>query len=280
MKRDDFAINLATLNPGRSFEEAIDACARLGITKVGALRDQIYRAGGVAASSIMLRERGLTVSSLVRAGLFTASDLPGRQAAIEDVQRAIEEAAALDAECLIILAGGLSGSRDLLGAREIVADGLATVLPLARRCAVPLALEPLHPMYAADRCCINTLKQALDLCERLGDGIGVVVDTYHTWWDPELELQIARAGSAERLYAFHLSDWLNPTQHMLLDRGMMGDGVIDFTRFVRAVGRAGYAGPVEVELFSANDWWTKDPADVVALCTQRLEALLEPDSSA
>jgi sugar phosphate isomerase/epimerase len=151
----------------------------------------------------------------------------------------------------------------------MVADGIFAVLPHARAHNVPLAIEPLHPMYAGDRACVNTLAQALDLCEALGDGVGVAIDTYHVWWDPDLEAQIARAGAANRILAYHICDWLVPTRDILLDRGMMGDGVIDLPRIRSLVEQAGYRGHTEVEIFSVNDWWTRPGDEVLRTCIER-----------
>ncbi|HZD26220.1 MAG TPA: sugar phosphate isomerase/epimerase family protein, partial [Alphaproteobacteria bacterium] len=199
------------------------------------------------------------------------ADAAGRRAALEDNRRAVDEAAALKADCLVIVAGGLpDGSRDLAAARAMVRDGLAELLPHARAAGMPVAIEPLHPMYAADRCCINTLAQALDLCDALGDGLGVAVDVYHLWWDPELEAQIARAG--HRIMGFHVCDWLVPTTDLLLDRGMMGDGVIDIRGIHRWVSAAGYDGLIEVEIFSADNWWKRPGEEVVRTAIERFRA--------
>jgi len=153
-----------------------------------------------------------------------------------------------------------------------VRDGIAAVLPHARASKVPLAIEPLHPMYAADRACVNTLEQALDLCDELGDGVGVAIDTYHVWWDPKLFDQIARAGQGMRILAHHICDWLVPTRHMLLDRGMMGDGVIDFRPIRRAIEAAGYTGPQAVEILSET-WWKQPGEDVLKTCIARYQSL-------
>jgi sugar phosphate isomerase/epimerase len=138
---------------------------------------------------------------------------------------------------------------------------------------MPLGIEPLHPMYAADRACVNTLRQALDLCDQLGDGMGVVIDTYHVWWDPELEAQIARAGRDKRILAHHICDWLVPTKDMLLDRGMMGDGVIDLPRIRRVIEAAGFHGPQEVEIFSAENWWKKSGDEVLETVVDRFRTV-------
>jgi sugar phosphate isomerase/epimerase len=154
-----------------------------------------------------------------------------------------------------------------------VADGIAAVLPYARACKMPLAIEPLHPMYAADRACVNTLSQALDLCEALGDDVGVAIDTYHVWWDPDLAAQIARAGAAKRILGYHICDWLVPTRDILLDRGMMGDGVIDFRTVGAMIEKAGYRGLIEVEIFSAADWWKKPGDEVLQTVIERFSSV-------
>jgi sugar phosphate isomerase/epimerase len=169
----------------------------------------------------------------------------------------------------VLVVGGLPAvSKDLPGARNQVKEGIAAILPEARAAGVPLAIEPLHPMQAADRACVNTLKQALDICDDLGDGIGVAVDVYHVWWDPELEAQIARAGK-KRILAYHICDWLVPTRDLLNDRGMMGDGVIDLPKIRGMVEGAGYAGSHEAEIFSKLDWWQRDPDTVLSTCKDR-----------
>jgi len=200
--------------------------------------------------------------------MFPANDDGGRQIAYDENRRAVDEAAAIDARCLVMVCGGLpDGSKDMADARKQVADGLERMLPYARDAGVPVAIEPLHPMTAADRACVNTLEQALDLCDALGDGVGVAVDVYHVWWDPKLEGQIARAGS--RILGFHVCDWLVPTVDLVWDRGMMGDGVIDIPRIRGWVEAAGYRGFNEVEIFSERNWWQRDPEEVVDTCIER-----------
>ena len=177
----------------------------------------------------------------------------------------------------MLVVGGLAdASRDLAAARTMVADGIAALLPDARAAHVPLAIEPLHPMYAADRACVNTLDQALDLCDALGEGVGVVIDAYHVWWDPHLREAIARAGRDGRILAHHISDWLVPTSDLLLDRGMMGDGVIDLRGLRRMIEDAGYHGPHEVEIFSRDNWWTRPGDEVLAICRERFVACCCP----
>ena len=269
MRTEGLSINLATVRQQWNVREAVEACARHGIKAVDPWRDQVA-AIGLDESVRAIKANGMDVSGYCRGGMFPAADAAGRQAAIDDNKRAIDEAAALGAECLVLVVGGLpKGSRDMVAARQMVAEGLATILPHARANKIPLAIEPLHPMYAGDRACVNTLAHALDLCDVLGDGVGVVIDTYHVWWDPALEAQIARAGAGNRILAYHICDWLVPTRDMLLDRGMMGDGVIDLPRIRALVEKAGYRGYTEVEIFSANDWWKRPGDEVLRTCIER-----------
>lgn len=266
------SLNTATTRKQWSLAQAIAGCARHGIRGISPWRDQLHEMG-VEPAAHAIRGHGLTVTGLCRGGMFPAADVSGRKAAIDDNLRALDEACALGAQCLVLVAGGLPpGSKDIAGAREQVRDGLAAILPQARKAGIPLAVEPLHPMYAADRACINTLGQALDLCDALDPrnegGLGVAVDVYHVWWDPHLERQIGRAGKS-RLLAFHICDWLVQTRDLLNDRGMMGDGVIDLPRIRTWMQHAGYAGFHEVEIFSELDWWQRDPDEVLKTCKDR-----------
>ncbi len=250
-----------------SFEQLVEGCVRAGITAISPWRDIVQACGAERAGKIV-RDQGFTVTGLCRGGMFPAADEAGRRAALDDNRRAIDEAAALGAQCLILVVGGLpKGSRDLADARTQVRDAIAALLPYARQANVPLAIEPLHPMFAADRACVNTLAHANDLCDELGDGVGVAVDVYHVWWDPDLARQIARAG--RRILAYHVNDWLVPTTDLLLDRGMMGDGVIDLRGIRAMVEAAGYNGHCEVEILSANNWWKREPDDVLRICIER-----------
>jgi sugar phosphate isomerase/epimerase len=266
------SLNTATTRGKWSLAQAIEGCARHGIRGISPWRDLLH-AMGVAKAARAIRGHGLTVTGLCRGGMFTAASTSGRRRAIQDNLRAIDEAHALGAQCLVLVVGGLpKGSRDLAGAREQVKDGLASIVPHARHAGVPLAIEPLHPMYAADRACVNTLAQALDLCDALDPRragvLGVAVDVYHVWWDPQLPAQIRRAGS-KRLLAYHICDWLVPTTDLLLDRGMMGDGVIELPRIRGWMQAAGYRGFHEVEIFSAKNWWRRDPDTVLKTCKAR-----------
>lgn len=260
------SINTATLK-NLTLRQAVEALSRHGIRSIAPWRDRLAECG-VAESARLLADHGMSVSGLIRGGMFTAGET-----ARDDNRRAVDEAAAIGASCLVLVAGGLAPhSRDLAVARGIVRDGIAALLPHARRAGIALAIEPLHPMYAADRACINTLAQANDLCDALGPGLGVAIDVYHTWWDPDLEAEIARAGkSPGRILAFHVCDWLVPTHDLLLDRGMMGDGVIDIPRIRSWVEAAGYAGPCEVEIFSAANWWKRDADEVVRISLERFQ---------
>lgn len=265
------SLNTATVREKWNLREAVEGCARHGIRGISPWRDKVAQMGAKEAAKA-IRDNGLTVSGLYGAGMFPASDRKVRQAAIDDTRRAIDDAATLEARCLALVAGGLpSGSKDLAGAREMVRDGIGEALEQARAAGVPLAIEPLHPMYCAGRGCVDTLAQALDLCEELdrsGTGLGVAVDAYHVWWDPLLQAQIERAGD-RRLLAFQVCDWLATTRDMLADRGMMGDGVIDLPLLRSWLEQAGYRGFHEVEILSAGNWWRRDPEEVLATCRMR-----------
>jgi sugar phosphate isomerase/epimerase len=269
------SLNTATVREKCNLRQAAEACRRHDIRGICPWREKVAEVGAKEAARI-IRDNGLTVTGLCRSGFFPAPDRKGRQAAIDDNLRAVEEAATLAAKCLVIVAGGLAqGSKDLAGAREMIRDGLGAILDHARSCGVPIAIEPMHPMYAADRGCINTLAQALDLCDELAGrasaDMGVAVDVYHVWWDPELKTQIERAGE-RRLLGFHVCDWLVPTTDLLLDRGMMGDGVIDIPLIRSWMEANGYRGMHEVEIFSKNNWWKKDPDEVLLTCKRRHES--------
>ncbi|PZG19060.1 xylose isomerase [Micromonospora craterilacus] len=250
-----------------SVPEAVAGCVRAGIPAIGLWREPVAEIG-VAAAAKAVADAGLRVSSLCRGGFLTASGDAGR-AALDDNRRAIDEAAGLGTDCLVLVVGGLpGGSRDLPGARQRVADAVAELAPYAGERGVRLALEPLHPMYCADRAVLSTLGQALDLAERFPvEQVGVVVDTFHIWWDPDVWAQIARAGA--RIASFQVCDFLTPLPaDVLLGRGMMGDGHIEFAPFRRAVEAAGYTGDTEVEIFNA-DVWATDPDQVLATMKQR-----------
>ncbi len=273
MSVEGLSINLATVRQQFGFAAAVDACLAAGISAISPWRDQVA-AIGLAEAARIVRLNGLRVTGHCRGGMFPAPDDAGRIAALDDNRRAVDEAAALGADCLVMVVGGLPGSsKDIAGARTMVAEGLAALLPHARACHVPLAIEPLHPMYAGDRACVNTLEQALDLCDALGAGTGVAIDVYHCWWDPKIRAQIARAGRNGQILAHHICDWLVPTRDLLLDRGMMGDGVIDLRLFRADIEAAGFHGPQEVEIFSAENWWKRPGDDVLTTCIERFRAV-------
>ncbi len=226
------------------------------------------QAVGIDKAGKMIRDASLEVSCLCRGGMFPAADEAGRRAALDDNRRAVDEAVGIGARCLVLIAGGLpKGSKDLAGAHEQVRDGIAALLPYARDAGMPLAIEPLHPMTAADRACVNTMGHANDLCDELGEGLGIALDVYHVWWDPELPQQIERAG--KRIITYHVCDWLVPTRDLVFDRGMPGDGVIDLKHIRGMVEATGYAGHIDVEIFSTLDWWKREPDEVLRICKER-----------
>ena len=273
---EQLSINTATLWESCTLRQAAEAIARHGIRGIAPWRNRVAEVGAKESGRI-IRDHGLTVTGLCRGGMLPAPDREGRRAAIEDNLRAIDEAVEIGARCLVIVAGGLAaGSKDVAAARDMIRDGLAAIMEHARACAMPIAIEPMHPMYCADRGCINTLRHALDLCDELdaaaGGALGVIVDVYHVWWDPELRAQIERAGE-KRLHGFHICDWLVPTRDLLQDRGMMGDGVIDIALIRSWMEAAGYRGMHEVEIFSRDNWWKRAPDEVLAACRERHTAV-------
>jgi sugar phosphate isomerase/epimerase len=276
------SINTATVRKQNgaevSLSHIIDQCAERGIRAISPWRDQVAAVGLDKVAS-QLKAHGVELSGYCRGGFFPAPDAAGLRAALDDNRRAIDEARTLNAPCLVLVVGALPGAlqgkatyKDIGRARAEVRDGIAASLEYAREVGMPLAIEPLHPMQAADRACINTLEQALDLCDELDPQasgmLGVALDVYHCWWDPKLEPQIARAGK-QRLLAYHVCDWLTPTRDLLSDRGMMGDGVIELRKLRGWVEQAGYAGYSEVEIFSELDWWKRPGTQVLDTCIAR-----------
>jgi sugar phosphate isomerase/epimerase len=276
------SINTATVRKSRGQDlplpAILDACAARGIRAVSPWRDQVA-AAGLTNVSKQVRALGLELSGYCRGGMFTYTDEAGHVASRDDNRRAVDEAAELNAACLVLVVGALPGAlqgqaahKDIALARSQVRDGIGELLDYARAARMPLAIEPLHPMYASDRACINTMEQALDVCDELDSArsgmLGVAVDVYHVWWDPKLQAQIARAGR-ERLLAFHVCDWLTPTADLLNDRGMMGDGVIDIPRIRGWVEAQGFAGYSEVEIFSTGNWWQREHGEVLDTCIAR-----------
>ena len=271
------SLNTATVRKQGDLLQIINACARHGIRAIDPWRDQVA-AVGLDRAARAVREAGLELSGYCRGGMFT-SDAARRVEVRDDNRRAVDEAKALGAPCIVLVVGGLpqysragsAVSKDIVTARGQVEDAIAEMMEYARGAKMPLAIEPLHPAYAADRACVNTTKQALDICDRLDPGrtgaLGVALDVYHIWWDPDVLLQIRRAGN-DRLLAFHVCDWLVPTRDILNDRGMMGDGVIDIKSLRSAVEAEGFAGYSEIEIFSES-WWTNPMDEVLRTCIDR-----------
>ncbi|MGH6923428.1 MAG: sugar phosphate isomerase/epimerase family protein [Propylenella sp.] len=271
------SLNTITVRKRGDLIAIMEAAKRHGISCLSPWRDQVA-AVGLDRAVKAVRAGGFRLSGYCRGGMFPA-DAAHRREERDDNCRAVDEAAALGAPCLVLVVGGLpqfsrpgsAATKDIAGAREQVVDAIAALLDYADNAGVPLAIEPLHPMYAADRACVNTLRQALDICDRLDPDsarkLGVVVDVYHVWWDPEVFEQIARAGK-RRIHAFHVSDWLVPTRDLFADRGMMGDGVIDIPRMRAAVEGEGCELPCEVEVIS-EAWWSRPMDEVLATIVER-----------
>jgi sugar phosphate isomerase/epimerase len=261
------SLNQATTNRW-SLQEAADGCARAGIPWIGVWRDKLAAVGAHQAARIV-RDAGLRVSGLCRGGMFPAASAEERRARIDDTRRAIDEAATLETDALVLVCGAAPG-RDIEGARAMVADAIGQLIPHARASGVRLAIEPLHPMFAAERSVITLLGEALDMAEQFDTPeVGVIIDAYHVWWDPYLYAQIRRAQG--RVVGFHVSDWTIPTPHMLLGRGMMGDGVIELRRIRTAVDALGYDGPIEVEIFNQAIWDSPGDAVLRQMCARYLE---------
>ncbi len=259
-----FSINQMTVKQ-LSMPELVDACLELGVPGVGLWREPV-QSYGLEETAKLVRGAGLAVTTLCRGGFFTAIDPAERARALDDNRRAVDEAAVLGTDTLVLVSGGLpAGSKDLHGARERIADALGELGPYAEERGVRLAIEPLHPMFASDRCVVSTLTQALDLAERFpAQQVGVTVDTYHIWWDDQAPAQIARAGAGGRIHTFQLADWTTPLPEGVLNgRGQIGDGAIDMREWKAYVEAAGYTGPIEVELFN-DGLWARDGREVLA----------------
>jgi sugar phosphate isomerase/epimerase len=269
---DRLSLNTATTK-NWTLRQAVEGAARAGLPSVGLWRDRVAEAGLDKAAK-MVRDSGLRVSSLCRGGFLTGRD--DASSALDDNRRAIDEAATLGAPELVIVAGG-TPDRDLVAARRRVADRLAELAPYAAERQVRLALEALHPMYCAERAVISTIGQALALAAPYpAEVVGVVIDTFHVWWDPELAARVAEAGSQGRISSYQVCDWLEPmSADPLLSRGMMGDGVIDFAAMGAYMRAAGYRGDVEVEIFNESIW-AADGDAVVETMKRRYRELVLP----
>ncbi len=266
------SLNQATVSQLR-VPEAVALCKRHNIPAIGLWRAPVAEFG-LAATVAAVRAAGLQVSSLCRGGFFTSEDAGARAAALNDNRAALIEAAELGTETLILVSGGLvPGSRDIGLARRLIADAIGELVPMAQRLGVRMAVEALHPMFCADRCVISRLGEAVDLAAQFpGDAVGVVVDTYHVWWDAQLHADIARAG--QRIASYQVGDWVLPLPaDVMLGRGHVGDGVIEFPPITASVLAAGYGGFIEVELFNQEIW--DAPADQTALTVrERFAAVL------
>ena len=237
-------------------EEAVEGCARAGLRWIGLWRDKVA-AQGLEESARLLEETGLRCSSLCRGGMFPAATQAERDKRIDDNKRAVDECVTLGTDTLVLVCGGIHAANDLDGARQMVFDGIASLVPYAQERAVKLGVEPLHPVYCADRNVVVTLAQANDFAERLnrqfsGMPVGVVIDVFHVWWDPQVYDEIKRASG--HVFGFHVCDWLTPLPDVLKGRGMMGDGAIEIRRLRKAVEAAGYSGPIECEIFNQALW--------------------------
>src|SRR6201991_5079537 len=271
------SLNTATVRKQGDLVEIIDACAKHGIRAIDPWRDQVATVG-LDRAARAVRDAGLDLSGYCRGGMFT-SDATHRIEVRDDNRRCVDEAKALGASCIVLVVGGLpqysrpgsAASKDIVAARAQVDDALAEMLEYARQAKMPLAIEPLHPAYAADRACVNTTKQALDICDRLdpqrSGALGVALDVYHILWDPEVLAQLALAGM-DLVLVFDVCDWLVPPRDILNDRGMMGDGAIDIKSVRAAVEARGFAGYSEIEIFS-DDWWSRPMDEVLRICIER-----------
>jgi sugar phosphate isomerase/epimerase len=274
------ALNTATLGhnvdghgAGWTSERMIDACAKRGFGGIVFWRREI----GSRAVELgnLVRAAGMQVVGLCRTPFLTGPlALPTRSEIMDDFRASIDMAAGLQAPVLTIVTGGIEpGTRGLTESLKLVADRVAEAAPYAAERNVKLALEPLHPVYGGDRSCLVSVRDAVDLCEKIDHpNVGIAVDVYHVWWDLTLGAELKRSG-ASRIFGYHLCDWLAETRDVLLDRGMMGDGVADLKAIRAAVEEAGYSGLCEVEIFSANDWWKREPGEVLDICVERFRTV-------
>jgi sugar phosphate isomerase/epimerase len=256
-----------------SLEQLVDECCRQDIPYIGLWREKIHQTG-IEKAKHLLTEAGLRISGLLRAGFFPYADETQRKKTIEENRRTIDEAVAIGADLVVLVCGGMAPA-GLTASRRMVEDGIAELVPYAEEKGVRLGIEPLHPMFAADRSVIVTLAQATELAGQFPPAVvGVIIDTYHVWWDPALQRDIARA--AGRIFGFHLSDWILPILDILNGRGLMGDGYIDFSAILSLVKQAGYHGPIEVEIFNRAFWQLPGPT-ALSRIKERFANLLSDD---
>lgn len=271
------SINTATLGHRDPLPVVVDQIAQAGFGGIAPWRREVEESH-IPTLARQIREAGLKVTGYCRSTYIPAINRATFRANIEDNKKALHDAASLNAACFVMVVGGVpEGTTDINGAREQLAEGIAELLPVARSVGVPMALEPLHPVYAANRSVLNTISQAMALCNLVdpsnSGSLGIAIDVYHCWWDPDFFKSTMCAGQANRILAYHVCDWLYGTQDVLLDRGMMGDGVIDLRNMRHAVEDAGYTGLIEVEIFSKNNWWKRDVSEVLSICAERLESV-------
>lgn len=271
------ALNTATLGhildgqgAGWSPERVVDACAERGLGGIVFWRREL--GDRAVAIGERVRAAGMQVAGLCRSPFIVGSQVP--DALMDDVRASIDMAAALGTQVLTVVTGGTEpGTKGVVESQKILAQRLVPAAEHAAACDVKLALEPLNPMFGGNRTCLMTVRDALRVCDMVGsDAVGIAVDVYHVWWDATLAETLQQAG-ADRLLGYHLCDWLEDTGDMLLDRGMMGDGVADLRAIRMAMEAAGYAGLCEVEVFSANNWWKRDPEDVLDVMIERYRSV-------
>ena len=268
------AIHQISLLEQCDFRESVELFSRHGIRAVGVWYDKLAQCGTRTAAAL-LRDHGMTVPAVCAGGLMTARDDLAFKRSIDKSRRMIDDAAEIGSDSLVVIAGGLEANdKDIDYARKRAREGLARLVDHGASVGLPIAIEPLHPMVTQLRSVLNTLEEANDWCDEIdaGDALGIAVDVYALWWDPKLEVEIKRAG--KRIIGFHLSDWLADTRDIRVDRGMLGDGVIDLAGFRRLVDATGYSGYYEIEILSARDWWQRDPNEVVEIIKARYQSTL------
>ncbi len=254
--------------------ECLDRYQKAGVPGISVWRNLIDPAeGGVGLEEAAKRihDSGLSVPALVRGGFFPGTTAEARQNAIDLNRQYLDEARAIGAEMVVLVVGAVPGQA-LAESRKQVCDGIAALLPHADATGVKLAIEPLHPMYAADKSCVNRMAEAREICEALGHAkVGIAADVYHIWWDPDVEAELRLSAKQNTLFGFHICDWRVQTRHLLTDRGLMGDGCIDVSGFRRLVNEIGFEGFHEIEVFS-EDYWARDQDEYLALILEREEA--------
>jgi sugar phosphate isomerase/epimerase len=268
------SINTATLGFQSPIADVIESVARAGFGGIAPWRREV-EGHDVKAIGKRIHDAGIATTGYCRSTYIPSATRAGFEQNVEANRKAIADAALLGSTCFVMVVGGLpAGSKDLSAARTQVAEASGLLTTFGKSVGVRIALEPLHPVYAADRSCLTLMSEALDMCDAVEGAtddpwLGVLPDCYHIWWDPNVARDIARAGAAKRIFGFHVCDWLVPTEDVLNDRGMMGDGVID-VRGIRAMVEAtGYLGPVECEIFSAKNWWVRPMAETLRVCAER-----------